>query len=256
MDGAERQLAAARDSANRLPPDQRLAAKRAVRLLGLTDQRFALAVQGGRPGAELMAAANGFTEEDPSLAFPVVTASSAPWWTPAERERHPDTTIATGGRGPVERWRRGTYELLARSDTGDGPITLVLRDAQQRDFPVAAVGGRVAAITWLDRPALDSAQRAALTHAFAEAAYYSDEVRTVHAGPAVPRSPFRSLHVRHPTPAPSGERIVARNVTAHDADRREHPRPRLRRVDSRDDRLGGGDLRHAARPRDVRDRQH
>ena len=256
MIGAERQLAAARDSANRLPPDRRLAARRAVRLLGLTERRFALVVRGGRPGAELMAAANGFTEDDPTLALPVVTASSAPWWTPAERERHPDSTIAMLGRGPVERWRRGGFDLLARSDTGDGPVTLALRDAAQHEFPVVAVSADVAGITWLDRPALDSAERAALMHAFAEAAYYSDEVRTVRAGPAVPRLSLRSVHVRHPAPAPSAGRIAARNVPAHDAERREHPRPRLRRIDSRDDRLGRGDLRHATRPRDVRDRQH
>ena len=192
------QLRALRDSADRLPADERATARAAARLLGLNERRFSLSVAAGRPGAALFAAANGLTEGDPTFVFPVVTTAEAPWWTPAERARHPDTTVTPEGGAPIERWRRAGYELVAQQDTGDGPVTLVLRDARLREFPVTAVASLVNGVTWLDRPALDSTTRAALQRAFADAAYYSDDVRTAHAGRFARAVSFRSVRYRRP----------------------------------------------------------
>jgi hypothetical protein len=252
----ERQLALARDSADRLPALQRDAARTSVRSLALNESRFALDVADGRPGAELMAGSELFTAGDPTLVLRTVTVPSATWWTPDEKARHPDTTQVPANGAALSRWRRGRYELVAHADTGNGPTMLALRDTAAREFPVTAVAGAVESIVWLDRPALAADARAALVRAFSDAAYYSDEVRTARWVPRASRPILRSTHDRYRPHAPSGARIAPRDVAAHDADRREQPRPRLRRGDPEHDRHDRGDLRHAARARDVRDGQH
>lgn len=252
----ERQLAGARDSADRLPRAQREAARDPVRLLALSDRRFALDVADGRPAAELLAASDQFTVRDPTLVLRTVPVNSATWWSASERARHPDTTLSPASGAVLSRWRRGRYEVVARADTGNGPTTLALRDSLAHEYPVAAVSGAVESITWLDAPALATESRAALMRAFSDAAYYSDEVRTARWAPRAARPTLRSLHAWYRPHAPAVERIAARNVAAHDADRREQPRARLRRGDPLHDRLGGGDQRHAPRACDLRDGQH
>ena len=256
-----RQLALARDSAGPLPTGQRQRALDALGLLELSDRRFALTTQAGQPAAELLASSAGLTEDDPSLVLHAMPTPGASWWTAAERVRYPDT-VATSPEGvPVASWRRTRYALVARLGTVDGPVTLALKDSLQHEFPLLTVRGPVAAVTWLDQPTPDAVTpdavtRAALVRAFADAAYYSDEVRTARWGRRLGRPPLRSAHDRLKPPAQTGPRLASRDVAPHDADRREQPRPRLRRRDSLDDRHHRGDLGHAARPRDVRHGEH
>ncbi len=252
----ERQLAAARDSAARLPRDQREAARAPVAMLALRDTRFALTVDSGRPGVELLAAASRFTETDPTLVLQAMSAAAASWWSAAERVRHPDSVMTAGAHGAVVRWKRGGSTLLARIDTGSGPTALILRDSGQREFAVATVTGPVQSVIWLDQSPPDSVTRAALVRAFSEAAFYSDEVRTARGPARHARPSTRNVHDHVVPRAPTSARLASRNVAAHDADRREQPGPRLRRGHPEHDRHDGRHLGDAPRARDVRDREH
>jgi hypothetical protein len=248
----ERQLAAARAAADDQPEASRERARRVTARLGLSERRFALAVDSARPAAELLATYDAVSPDDPALVLAAIAAPEAPWWTAAERARHPDALPAASSG--TQRWTRPRYALEASQDSVGGPTGLALRDATGRRFPVAVLHGAVGAVTWLDAPAPDSATRAALTRAFAEAAHYNEEVRTARAPASRPS--VRLAHALLAPRAPAGARLVSRDVAPHDADRREHPRPRLRRVDPRDDRHHRGDLGHAPRAGDLRHGQH
>src|SRR6185503_13382390 len=81
----------------------------------------------------------------------------------------------------LDRWSRRTssgYDLLAHYDSTAETARLALV-AGANEWPVRVVAAPVLHAFWLDRPAIDSAQRRALTRAFNEASLYDESTRTV-----------------------------------------------------------------------------
>lgn len=72
-------------------------------------------------------------------------------------------------------WNRNGYTLNARG-AGDGSVSMSLRDAARRSWPLFTVGAHVR-IYWLDHPAIDPAARRALLRAFNSAAAYDEAVK-------------------------------------------------------------------------------
>src|SRR5205085_1541992 len=102
---------------------------------------------------------------------PIPVAEPA-WWSDA-RGALPTTT-----REREERWTRGSYTVKATYDTIARPVKISIVDSAGREFRVGEITAPVHRIYWLDRPALDPKQRAALTKAFDEAALYDESART------------------------------------------------------------------------------
>jgi hypothetical protein len=81
-------------------------------------------------------------------------------------------------------WHRHGYDVIARTDSTDGTIAFALQDAHRRIWSLVSVTS-IPRIYWLDTPAVDSATRRALAHAFNEAAAYNGAVQYVQFGPVV-----------------------------------------------------------------------
>lgn len=90
----------------------------------------------------------------------------------------PDTSMAWSV--PRE-WRRRGYTVLARGS--DSSVSLVLRDARGRVWPLVTLGERPR-MYWLDAPAVDAPTRRALRRAFNEAAAYDEGVKYAASRPA------------------------------------------------------------------------
>ena len=69
--------------------------------------------------------------------------------------------------------------MKAHYDTIARPVALTLVDSAGHEFPIGNVNAPVHRIYWLDSPAVDRAQRAALSKAFDESALYDDDARAV-----------------------------------------------------------------------------
>ena len=91
-------------------------------------------------------------------------------------------------------WHRAGYELVARGDSANDAISLLLRDRLQRAWPLMTVA-RHARVYWLDTPALSARLRTSLMRAFNAAAGYGDDVtyvRRVILSPSCSRFEHRS----------------------------------------------------------------
>jgi hypothetical protein len=83
------------------------------------------------------------------------------------------------------------YARPVPATEGSG-VSLALRDARDREWPIGRLGVPASRIYWLDAPPISPAERRALGRAFDEAAFYDGETRAVRgpsrraAGRAVP----------------------------------------------------------------------
>ena len=183
-------FAGARDSARNMTDEIGVRARAALDALGFDETSFSVETLGGGPAVAFLVSGIGAGAKGITLPLTPIRAAEPPWWATDVRG-----TIATSvaGIGPgrtLERWQRPRYELLARTDTVGAAITLALRDSARREFAIGHVQGDVRRVFWLDAAPLDSAARRALVHAFDEAAFYSDDVKTAshHVAPRHPRA--------------------------------------------------------------------
>lgn len=161
--------------------DRRPAARRAAR--SITHFRFdATSFALTAPNGTLMIAfsgpGSGTGGEGFVLPMRPIPVTEPSWWLDAR------TALPTSTREREELWSRGSYVVKAKYDTTTRPVWLALVDSAGHEFPVGGVSPPVHRIYWLDRPALDRTQRAALSRAFDEAALYDDAARAERNGAA------------------------------------------------------------------------
>jgi hypothetical protein len=154
--------------------DRRSSAQRAARSLGqfrFDPSSFSLTAPNGTLMIAFSAPGQGSGGEGFTMPIRPIPVTEPPWWTDAR------IALPTSTREREEHWARGGYMVKAVYDTTAQPVRMTIVDSLTKEFPVGGVAAPVHRIYWLDRPALDRAQRAALTRAFDEAALYDDAAR-------------------------------------------------------------------------------
>jgi len=222
--------------------------ERAARLaesLRFDPRSFTLAVVERTPAVEFDIPHRGGVAADEPLPLVPIPAAPTGWWAEA-RNRYP-----VGG-GDLDAWPRtdeAGYDVLAHYDSVGDVALLSIRDSLSHEWPITTMHGPVLHMFWLDRPTLGASDRRALLRAFDAASLYDEFTRTVR-GPSAssarpPRFARLSLTPRHDLAIPTAsvenrQAKPARVLRAHDARRREQPRPHLRRGDPLDDGQDGG----------------
>ena len=174
IDSGRRELSSAIDSVR---GDSRETARRAVAALAqahFDPSSFVLTVPDSEIAVEFDVPQRGSDVPDEVLPLNSLRPAPPSWWAQVARD-------FPQAEGDLDRWRRLTsagYDLLARYDSTAATARLVLV-AGANEWPVRAVTAPVLHTFWLDRPALDSAQRRGLTRAFNEASLYDESTRTV-----------------------------------------------------------------------------
>jgi hypothetical protein len=202
----------------------RRAARAAAALESFTfDERsYALTETGDRdPAVAFLVPGSGQRAAGLVLSLPPVPVPAPRWWGEV-REALPERLdsvagatrilgLAAGGAAdrpnPVgDRWRRGTYDVLAAYDSTGESLLLALRDTAGHRWPIGRLAAPAHYVFWLDRGVTDSAARRGLTRAFDESALYSEDARTAGRerarGSARP-PPLRTASWRSPTPSPA-----------------------------------------------------
>jgi hypothetical protein len=156
--------------------------------LHFDERSFVLTTADSVPAVEFAIPERGVYAAEDLLALPALPLdlrTTAHWWS----EVRPRLPVS---EDDIDRWSRlraTGYDVLARYDSAAELARLVLRDSTRHEWPVTTVAAPVLHIFWLDRPAVDTAQRRALSRAFDEASLYDDAARTV-----------RDTRRRHPPP--------------------------------------------------------
>jgi hypothetical protein len=174
IDSGRRELTSAIDSVR---GDSRESARQAVAALSrarFDDRSFVLTVPDSNIAVEFDVPQRGADVPDEVLPLNTLSPPSPSWWAAIEQD-------FAHAENDLDRWRRLTsagYDLVAHYDSSAQTARLVLV-AGANEWPVRIVAAPVLHTFWLDRPALDSAQRRALTRAFNEASLYDESTRTV-----------------------------------------------------------------------------
>lgn len=179
VDSGKRELAALVDSVRAASQSthEDAATRRAARALSMfrfDERSFVLTVPDSQPAIEFDVPQRGIEVPDDVLTLDPLRVAQAPWWPPIARN-YP----VTGDN--VDRWDRMSssgYSLLARYDSSAGSARLSLAD-RSHEWPIGIVAAPILHVLWLDKPAIDSAQRRALSRAFNEASLYDETTRTV-----------------------------------------------------------------------------
>ena len=201
IDSGKRELTSAVDSVR---GDSRETAQRAVVALSrarFDPSSFVLTVPDSVLAVEFDVPQRGSDVPDEVLPLNSLRPPPPSWWLDVEQG-------FAHAEDELDRWRRPTsagYDLLARYDSTAQTARLVLV-AGAHEWPVRVVAAPVLHTFWLDSPAVDSAQRRALSRAFNEASSYDESTRTV-----------RDTHLHVPRP-----RFAALGSTP----KRAGPRPR------------------------------
>lgn len=154
--------------------DRRPAAQRAAQSIAhfkFDPSSFSLTAPNGTLMIAFSAPGQGSGGEGFTLPMRPIPVTEPSWWSDAR------VALPTSTREREEIWTRASYSVKAVYDTTTRPVRLALGDSAGREFPIGGVTGPVHRIYWLDRPAIDRAQRTALTKAFDEAALYDDAAR-------------------------------------------------------------------------------
>ena len=147
-----------------------------IRDLRFDPASFSIARVGSEPAVSFLVPGEGDWAVD--LAFPMspIRVAAPQWWSEIRPllPTSPDSA-------PHEIWDRvgASAGVIARHDTSEQVVALVLRDSADREWKATQVPPPVEWLLWLDSPPLDSATRRGLKRAFDEAALYSDETRIV-----------------------------------------------------------------------------
>ena len=174
IDSGKRELGSAIDSVR---GDSRESSRRAVAALAkarFDAASFVLTVPDSEIAIEFDVPQRGSDVPDEVLPLNSLRPPSPTWWADIEHE-------FARAENDLDRWSRSAsagYDLLARYDSTAETARLVLV-AGANEWPLRAVAAPVLHAFWLDRPAIDSAQRRALTRAFNEASLYDETTRTV-----------------------------------------------------------------------------
>ncbi len=203
IDSGQRELSSAIDSVR---GDSRESAQRAVAALSrarFDASSFVLTVPDSELAVEFDVPQRGSDVPDEVLPLNDLRPSSPEWWAEIAHD-------FPHAEDELDRWRRPSpagYDLLARYDSAAETARLVLV-AGAGEWPLRVVAAPVLHTFWLDRPALDSAQRRALTRAFNEASLYDESTRTV-------RDTGRQSHLSRP-------RFAAFGTSSRRANPRHH----------------------------------
>ena len=163
-----------RETLDSVRRDPRASARRAARSLGrfqFDANSFSLTAPNGTLMIAFSAPGQGTGGEGFTMPMRPIPVNAPQWWTDAR------LALPTSTREREEHWARGAYVVKATYDTAATPVRLSLVDSAGREFQIGGVAAPVHRIYWLDSPALDRTQRAALTRAFDEAALYDDAAR-------------------------------------------------------------------------------
>lgn len=173
IDSGKRELASALDSA-RAAAHGDPAARRALSSFRFDDRSFVLTVPDSQPAIEFDVPQRGADAPDDVFSLDPLRLPRPDWW-PAIAADYPKAG------DDLDRWQRfGTsgYDLIARYDSSAENAQLSLSD-HSHEWPVRVVAAPILHVFWLDKPAVDSAARQALSRAFDAAALYDEATRTV-----------------------------------------------------------------------------
>ena len=172
---------------------------RVIRDLRFDPASFSISRGGSDPAVSFLVPGEGDWALDLACPMAAIRVAAPGWWA----EIRP--TLPTSPDSAVDEvWDRpgASTGIIARHDTAEQLVTLVLRDSADREWKATRVPPPVEWILWLDEPPLDSASRHGLRRAFDEAALYSEDTRIValpaprrHA-PQAPR--FTVVHLPRP----------------------------------------------------------
>ena len=163
-----------RETLDSIRRDPRALAKRAAQSLSryrFDPNSFSLTAPNGTLMIAFSAPGQGIGGEGFTMPMRPIPVNEPKWWIDAR------AALPTSTREREEHWSRGSYVVKATYDTTAQPVRLALVDSGGREFPIGGVAAPVHRIYWLDNPALDRVQRAALLRAFDEAALYDDAAR-------------------------------------------------------------------------------
>lgn len=164
-------LQLARDSIREERDPRTETAREAAADLAFDPRSFSLGDRGGAPSVTFVVPETGELATGATLPLPPIPTSAPEWWPeiastlPAKRDSVED---AWHGRG---------YVVRARYDTTGDQAALVIADGAGREWRLGTVPAPVHHLLWLDAPAIDSTQRAALERAFDDAVLYDDQAR-------------------------------------------------------------------------------
>jgi hypothetical protein len=243
-----RRYEATRDSilsaAPSLRGDDRRAADALLRLR-FDERSFTLSELDGEPAVAFDVPGQGEGPAGRVVELDAVKVSETPWWHDIR------STFPLESDDGSDVWTGAGYRVFARYDTSGESARLTLADSLRKEWPLGAALAPLERITWIDRPAITTAERNALVHAFNSAASY-DETSRVAARPVSADTRFQLTQLTH-TPAHATNqdrsRKPARNVRAHDARAREQHGTRVRRRHSFDDGQDRGDRRVSSQSR-------
>lgn len=173
----------------------------------------------------------GVVDRDPRLRFAVVQSAAQvatgvveldpiildePVWWPEVRESRPVEEFIQ-----ERAWPREGFTLVGRNaDTPMARVSFVLRDDAGTEWKLGSMPSPVLRVMWMGDSTDDPGTRAALTRAFNEAAFYSQDTRIVrHTPPVDPRAvtvrPVAHVRPRAVTPhRPSAASPRARLVAS------------------------------------------
>lgn len=163
-------------------------ARRAVRSLAAFHfdlSSFSLADANTEPHVDFVAPGRGEGPSGLTLPLPRIAARPPGWWSEVRE------TLPVVADSVTVAWRRPGYRVLARYDSTGEVVEVAIADSTAREWKVASVMGPARSIFWLDRPPIDSVQRAALTRAFEEAVLYDEHTRSAALRSGAPPSPLR-----------------------------------------------------------------
>jgi hypothetical protein len=176
-DSGKRELKLVLDSVRAASRDSTADRTAAVHALGdfhFDERSFVLTVLDSQPAVEFDVPQRGTNAPDEVFTLDALRVPAPSWW-PAMAVEFP----LVGD--DLDRWRRFPstgYDLIARYDSSAETARLTISD-QRHEWPVQIVAAPILHVYWLDRPAVDSAQRQALGRAFNEASLYDESTRTV-----------------------------------------------------------------------------
>lgn len=216
--------------------------RRAIAAFRFDPMSFSIGSRGPDPVVTFAIPASGTDPNLEPVALGARPVDAPAWWASVV----PELPIAPGEDGT---WVHGGDTVAVRVEQAARTWSVAVRAGGSAPRAAIHVSSAVERVLWLDS-LVTAADRAALDRAFAEAAAYDGERQVAALAPT--RTALHLASHDRSASRPSRLRVPPRVVRPDDAAGREHPRPRVRRGDSRDARQDGGGRGHAALPVAVR----
>lgn len=168
---ARQLLATARDSIRDARDPRAETAREAAADLSFDPRSFSIGDRDGAPSVTFIVPETGELATGAALSLAPITAAPPHWWPGIA------STLPTTRDSVEDAWRGKGYVVRARYDTTGEQAALVIADQAGREWALGKVPTPVRHLLWLDAPAIDSTQRAALERAFDDAVLYDDQAR-------------------------------------------------------------------------------